>query len=177
MSNKQIKLVLLNEASVFDAYIMYQFLKKLTTPFNKTQAFKLGIIDEDGKILRKRSSLKTSEEKAAYTIFDTFVFNIKKLIEKVPGGKSQLASYAAALFLIREEKNAHFYDDEDITYEAFMDFFEAILRDGASMSQLQKLIDEDGVPANNAGSGAIAGLQGDPPIHLKKKKKKKFKEF
>ena len=39
------------------------------------------------------------------------VFNIKRLLEKLPGGKSRLASYAAALFLIKEHVNE--YHDSD----------------------------------------------------------------
>ncbi len=31
------------------------------------------------------------------------MFNIKRILEKVPFGKSRIASYAAALFLLREE--------------------------------------------------------------------------
>ena len=40
-----------------DYYLAYQFIKKLTTPFKDTEAYKLGIIDEKGKVLKKRSSL------------------------------------------------------------------------------------------------------------------------
>ena len=32
-----------------DLYIVYQFLKKLSTPFKDWKAFDLGIIDEKGK--------------------------------------------------------------------------------------------------------------------------------
>ena len=31
------------------------------------------------------------------------IFNLKRLIQKLPGGSSKLGSYAAALFLIKEE--------------------------------------------------------------------------
>ena len=34
-----------------NVYFVYQFIKKLVTPFNKTRAFELGIIDEKGKVL------------------------------------------------------------------------------------------------------------------------------
>ena len=80
-----------------DTIYAFRFLKLLTTPFNKTKAFELGIIDEKGKVLKKSRELKTAEEKAAYTHFHRLVFNIKKLI---PG--STLGSYAAALFLLKE---------------------------------------------------------------------------
>ena len=37
------------------------------------------------------------------TYIDRLVFNLKRILEKVPFGKSQIASYAAALFLLKEE--------------------------------------------------------------------------
>lgn len=78
-----------------DLVYTFRFLKLLVTPFNKTKAFELGLIDENGKRLRKS---KTSEERDAMTPFMRMVFNIKKLI---PGGK--IGSYASALFLLKEK--------------------------------------------------------------------------
>ncbi|SVA17418.1 uncharacterized protein METZ01_LOCUS70272 [marine metagenome] len=74
----------------------------MTTPFNKTEAFKLGIIDKNGKVLRKRKEL-SSKERDSYKIMDTIAFNLKKLLQKLPGGKSKIASLGAALFLMKEE--------------------------------------------------------------------------
>ena len=85
-----------------DAFIAYKFIKILTTPWTETEAYKLGIIDENGKVLRKRKELKLSKEKTAYTVFHTLCWNVKKLLEKLPGGKTKLASFAAALYLLKE---------------------------------------------------------------------------
>lgn len=85
-----------------DMVVAYKLIKILTTDFDKTDAFKLGIIDKDGKILKKRNDLR-GEERTAYTIFHTLIWNLKKLMLKVPGLKSKLGSYAAALFLLKEE--------------------------------------------------------------------------
>ena len=71
-------------------YFVYQFLKKLVTPFEKTKAFELGIIDEKGKILKRRRDLKGDEEKSAYNLSDTLVWNLKKILGKIPFGKSKL---------------------------------------------------------------------------------------
>jgi|TARA_B100001778_G_C18288985_1_gene494456 hypothetical protein len=98
-------------STAIDAFITFRFLKLLVTPFNKTEAFKLGIIDERGKVLRKYRTLERTEERQSYTILHRLVFNVKKLIEKVPGGKSRLASYAAALFLIKEHV-AEYHDSD-----------------------------------------------------------------
>ena len=85
-----------------DLVYTFRFLKLLVTPFEKTNAYKLGLIDDEGKKLRKAD---TTEEKSAYNAFHRIVFNIKKLIAKVPGGKTRIASYASALFLIKEQNN------------------------------------------------------------------------
>jgi hypothetical protein len=92
-----------------DLYFLYSFLKRLTTPFNETKAFELGIIDENGKVLRKRRTLSTQEEKDSYTLMDTMIFNMKKIMAKVPFGKSKLFSYAASLFLLKEQKTKYSY--------------------------------------------------------------------
>ena len=86
-----------------DAFIAYKFIKILAVPFEKTDAFKLGIIDKDGKILKKRKDLKTGEEKKAYTIIHTLVWKIKKILIKLQIGKSRIGSLAAAMWFLREE--------------------------------------------------------------------------
>lgn len=85
-----------------DLVYTFRFLKLLVTKFEDTNAFKLGIIDENGNRIKSKK-LTTSEEKSSYNPFHRLVFNIKKLLAKVPGGGSKLASYAAALFLIKEK--------------------------------------------------------------------------
>lgn len=82
-----------------DLVYTFRFLKLLTTSFKDTKAYELGLVDEDGKKLKKAT---TAEEKDAYTPFIRLVFNIKRLMGKAPGGSSKLASYAAALYLIKE---------------------------------------------------------------------------
>ena len=85
-----------------DLFYAFRFLKLLVTPFEKTKAFELGIINKDGEVLKKGRERSTPDEKSAYTVFHRLVFNLKKLIGKVPGGKSVVARYGAALFLIKE---------------------------------------------------------------------------
>lgn len=84
-----------------DLYYTFRFIKMLTTPWEDTDAFKLGLIDDKG-VRNKSKKIKTTEEKDAYSTFMRLVFNVKRLLNKVPGGGSKLASYAAALFLIKE---------------------------------------------------------------------------
>mgnify|MGYP001158443709 FL=1 len=108
-----------------DLFVTYRFVKLLVTPFNKTEAYKLGIIDEKG--LRKRvegtnkaTPLNTSKEKNAYTVLHKLVFNIKRIFNKVPGLGSKLGTYAAALFLLKdtfkEEVNPDMFEREFLKY-------------------------------------------------------------
>ena len=83
-----------------DTVYTLRFLRLLTTPWEETNAYKEGLIDDQGKKLRKPV---TEKEKSVYNMFHRLVFNVKKLINKVPGGKSKIASYAAALLLIKEK--------------------------------------------------------------------------
>lgn len=93
-------------SSVANLYFTYKFLRLLTQKWTSTDAYKLGIIDENGKALKKVRELKTSEEKGAYSIFNRLVFNFKRILNKLPFGKTTLASYATALFLIKEHSGA-----------------------------------------------------------------------
>ena len=87
-----------------DLVYTFRFLKLLVTPWKETTAYKLGLLDENGKRIKsKRPS--TPEEKSAYNTFHRLVFNIKRLIEKVPGGSTKIGSYVAALFLLKEKYN------------------------------------------------------------------------
>ena len=86
-----------------DFLITYRVVKMLITPFNKTQAFKRGIIDEDGKVLRKFKTVKGGDRKH-YTMLHRFVFNLKRILKKVGLG-SRLGSFGVALaLLVKEDK-------------------------------------------------------------------------
>ena len=76
-----------------------RFLRLLTTKFEDTGAYKEGIIDAKGK--RDRNvKLNTPAKKNAYTTFHRLVFNLKRIINK--SGSEKFASYASALYLIKE---------------------------------------------------------------------------
>ena len=110
-----------------DLFVTYRFLKLLTTPFEKTEAFKLGIIDENGnRIMQKgikkpQVPLVTSQEKNAYTILHKLVFNIKKIFAKVPGLRTKVGTYAAALFLLKDTFKES-VDDPDVFEKEFIKF-------------------------------------------------------
>lgn len=82
-----------------DTFFALRFLRLLTTAWEDTGAYKNGIIDANGQVIKKP---QTSQEKSTYNFFHKLVFNIKRLLNKIPFGKSKIASYATALFLIKE---------------------------------------------------------------------------
>ena len=114
-----------------DLFVTYRFIKLLVTPFEKTDAYRLGIIDKDGNRVMpapvggvrqtKPESLKTIEEKNSYTVLHKLVFNIKKLFAKVPGLRTKLGTYAAALFLLKDTFKESI-DDPDVFEKEFMKY-------------------------------------------------------
>jgi len=110
-----------------DLFVTYRFLKLLTTPFEKMDAYKFGIIDENGNRIKKPSSTKpavelaTSELKNSYTILHKLVFNIKKIFGKVPGIRTKVGTYAAALFLLKDTFKES-VDDPDMFEKEFMKY-------------------------------------------------------
>jgi len=69
----------LTEGRVFDFAVIIALAKKFSKSFKKTKAYKLGIIDAKGNILRPP---KTRKERDAFTPLDNIVTRIKKLIPK-----------------------------------------------------------------------------------------------
>ena len=110
-----------------DLFVTYRFLKLLTTPFNKMDAFKYGIIDKDGNRIKKENSdevavdLTTSQLKNSYTILHKLVFNIKKIFAKIPGLRTKVGTYAAALFLLKDTFKES-VDDPDVFEKEFVKF-------------------------------------------------------
>jgi len=161
-------------ARAVDLFMVYQFIKRLATPFNEWEAYELGIIDEQGNILiDKRERRRNIKMREAFGKFDLLVLKLKKLLEKIPGGRSRLGSYAAALWLIKEHKQN---GNEHPTQQALLEY----------MDQADQMLTE--TPTVNAGGGAIAGIgvgpDGEPGLTRReidnykasnrKKKRKKF---
>jgi len=114
-----------------DLFVTYRFLKLLTTPFEKTEAYKKGIIDKDGNRVMKQKARNTPKEvavqlntpdlKNSYTILHKLIFNIKKLFAKVPGLRTKVGTYAAALFLLKDTFKEH-VEDPDMFEKEFMKY-------------------------------------------------------
>ena len=168
-----------------DSVIAYRILRLLTTPFEDTDAFKLGIIDAKGKELKKMNQLNSVDERDAYSILHRMVFRIKRIIEKVPVDNKKLVSFAAALSLVKENYNKNI---EPIDLELqFLKRLETNLTEEIAYIQdnlnnkktytFKQFVEE--APANNAAaSPGIAGLtpetlgvpKNKQPLLLKRKK-------
>jgi hypothetical protein len=133
-------------ANLIDLYIVYRILRKLTTPFTEWDAFKTGVIDAEGNLLKKSDQRRSQAEMDSYTPLDNLVAKLKRLLAKVPGGSGKFATYAAALLLIKEEKT--------LTEENIEERFNQYLN--------SEMLNEE--IANVVGRGAIAGTDGNPPV-------------
>jgi hypothetical protein len=151
-------------AGIFDTVLTYQFIKKLTTPFNQMPAYHLNLIDDKGNFLKDRNNF-TPQEKRILGLFDVMIINLKKLIAKVPGGASRLGTIAATVLLLRSKPM-----NEEMSYENLEEEF----------NKIYNQISEDGTAAVNiVGTGDIAGTstgsKGEPGISptVQKRYKKK----
>ncbi len=132
-----------------DLIILYRIIKILATPWRDQEAYHLGLINANGKLVREP---KTPQELNAYNYLHRFIFNIKRLIELVPGGKTKIGTYAAALLLLKE--------DIDKEEKSEMD---KIFEDGMAMSV------GGGAPTNHTGAGIATYPQILGPVRRRKK--------
>lgn len=164
---------------IVDLFLVYQFIKRLATPFKEWDAYKLGIIDEKGNQLIKRNKFRKQKQHDAFGIFDIMITKLKRLLEKVPGGKTRIASYAAALYLIKEHKAIEDQgEDYVIAEERLQELMTLVENSDYDIDALfEKALDED-VPSTSTADVAGAG-SGEPimtPKMAKKYKKKNEKE-
>ena len=118
-----------------DLIITYRVVKLLVTPFERQKAFKYGIIDKDGNVLKKYKTLQTTNEKNAYTILHRFVFNLKRILKRVGLG-GRLGSFAVALaLLLRENKE---YEQHKVLLES------TIISYLKETNQYENLLNEQG---------------------------------
>ena len=152
---------------IVDLFLVYNMIKRLATPFNEWGAYKLGIIDERGNLLKSRKDLRTIKERNAFGLYDLMILKLKRLVEKVPGGKTRLGSYAAALYLVKEGKLYNEETPDKILEEEFMKHYTTLSEDDINL-RFEEIV-------NTAGGGNVAGLPPDDPVVSKKSQKKLLK--
>ena len=106
-------------SAMMDLYFVYKFAKFIAMPWEDWPAFKLGIIDDEGNVIKK--TRKTKEERNNYTLFHRLLRKLKQLLEKVPGMKGKLGKAVAAYFLFKEGMMKHGADGV-LLDEAFIDY-------------------------------------------------------
>lgn len=145
---------------IADTIYAFRFLKLLVTPWDKTSAYEKGILDDNGKVIKKPV---TAEEKEVYTIFHRLVYNVKRLLNKLPLGQTKLASYAAALYLIKEETGLteqqleQVIDKLGIEFDRTADITESWIMNGDYIHQGDYILKQD---IANPVSGELIHLKG-----------------
>lgn len=134
-----------------DWYMTYQFMKRLVMPFTSWPAYHTGVIDAVGRVIIPKQ-LRTPEQNDSWDIFDVLVANLKKILAKLPGGSTKIASMAAAAWLMRESQESTVDPDNiELVEQSFMSYY-------------NNLVEE--APANAVGGGNVAGIgvgpQGEP---------------
>lgn len=148
-------------STIVDNLIAYRVLSMLVKPFEETDAYKLGIIDATGKNLIKSRDLKTLQQKDAYTYLHRLVFNLKKMLNKLPGGESMTKNLIAAFFLIKESyPRRSVYVDESRLADIIK-----LLDDGVVLAE-ELLVVQDFMLMEDMGVANVtgAGVSTDAPV-------------
>lgn len=134
----------------------------LFLPFNRQDAFRLGLINADGDIIKEPSN---AAEEAAMTPFHILAFNLKKFIAKQPNGVNLLRNGSFALntlhhsqfrsldrkainsILEQFEKNCNFICENNLRFPIEESIIESFV-----MQEDESGGDAGGTPTNNAGS-------------------------
>ena len=165
-----------------DTVITYRILRMLATPIERTDAFKLGLVDNDGKQIKEPVS---QQELNATSLLQRFVFKVQRALSRSPDRNSKrLLTFAAAMAILKEYTE----DDED-NVEALLEVFmqdedvirQAELLENSNLLSFKNFMQEE-APANAAGGGNVAGIgvgdQGEPgrdprlmPMVRRKKKR------
>ena len=103
-----------------DLAYTFRFIRLLVMDWKNWDAYKEGLIDENGKRI-KSVKMDTDAKKSSYTPFIRLAANIKRLISKIPGGGTKLGSFAAGLFLIKENYNLKDKDLKNILQKCGID--------------------------------------------------------
>ena len=166
-------------ANTIDNIIAFRVLLLLVTPFDKTEAFKRGVIDKDGVVLVKVKD-QTPEQKDAYDMLDRLVFSLKRLLGKIPGGKSQIATLAAAYYLVKES-----YENKTSIKKESVDNIMKLIGEGVTLAEEEITVEdflkiyEEGMGAGAVGGGTTiankvgAAVSTDQPVIRTGVKKKK----
>lgn len=154
-----------------EIHLVYEFIKRLATPFDKWDAYDTGVIDEEGNIAIVESD-RSELQNISFNTLDVLSLRLKKILEHIPGGNTRLASYAAAMMVVKEDW--HNRTEQDIIHESNETFVEYLRL--YKLDKYNRALEE--MPTVSMGSGAIAGggINGPDDVKVSKKKQKQYKQ-
>ena len=150
-----------------DIFLVYQFLKRLAMPFERWEAYKTGVIDKEGNIITPKNK-RDQKQNNSFKVFDVMILKLKRLLAKVPGGRTRIASYAAALWLIREyneQKSEEQILREDVDYLKYVNDIR-----NERFQKFRRFIED--APANATGASVVGSVDSGVSWLTKKKQRK-----
>lgn len=161
-----------------DSLITYRILRMLTQPFVETDAYRLGIIDAQGNVIKRVRDLNTQDELDAYSLLHRMVFKLKRIIEKVPFENKRFLSFAAALALVKENVE---YDDDILEELFYMTMEQEDVKQLAEDLEQNKIVSfKEFMVEMGVAGGGVAGIgianpnipnQAEPGVSKKAQKK------
>ncbi len=164
---------------IVDNLIAMKIVKMITQNFEDTEAFKLGIIDHKGNNLRKMSTLTTSQERDAYTYLNRLVFNMKKILNRLPGGENRMKSLVGALWLVKEyyESGARTTSLMEDRYKHIMRIIDSDVVLAEEQLIVSKVLAEEGMSAGAIGGAPTNNTAGPVSVQEPKIEKKNIKKY
>jgi hypothetical protein len=141
-------------ANLVDNLIAFRILSGLVTPFDKTKAFEHGVINANGDIIVKEKDRNT-KQKASYDMLDRLIFSLKRLLGKIPGGKSKISSLAAAYYLVKEA-----YESNTTLNEHRAKNLISLANNSVVLAEEQLIVENFLNVIEEMGSGAVNGSNG-----------------
>lgn len=164
---------------IVDNLIALRIVRMITQNFEDTEAFKLGIIDHQGNNLRKMSTLSTDQERNAYTYLNRLVFNMKKILNRLPGGENRMKSLVGALWLVKE-----YYESGSRTTSLMEERYKHIMRvldNNVTLAEeeiiVNKVLSEDGMGVGAVGGAPTNNTGGPVSVQEPKIEKKNIKKY
>lgn len=152
---------------IVDNLIALRIIYLLSTPFEKYDAFRLGLIDAEGRKLKKA---ETPEESNATSMLHRLVWNLKRIINIAPGGKTRIGSLVAAYLLVKEAYEEEIPPEElqeHVDAELFSQYKNIrLVVEEEYVQELLQAINED-APTNSTG---VATSTDQQAIRVKKRK-------
>lgn len=130
---------------VGESFPLSRLIYILSIPFTETKAYKLGIINENGDLIKKPI---TDEEKKSYTLLDRYIFLIKKLLNKKIDFLNETIFFETTVVNNKEKSfNPKIYKAElefknNLEYinEKFKNEINKALENNLSLSTIEKII-------------------------------------